>query len=942
MKINSYEKCYKSLNKNVSKTIETNNVMQENQSFGMSWFDNLKIHSKETKELKSYVKEKLEANNVRSKNKYLNSIVNNINQCPQNKEVFEILTKKKNRFTIKDINNTLEIFNHGKKNIYIYEYYGANRTTKRVPIEEHNFAKNLLNTLLYETQLKKNSLEPSVIFRFIEKADNTKEQSINKLLSKNLRPEKFEWEDIPTITNSVTASNKKYLDKFLYVKERKNCQMSANDISDLLNAVNPKNLKYINRLLFIKNRSFDNQIKGCHIAGFIKAINENNKIFTESILTTLENHNTNINGSGLISIMNEINPKNNDIILDGLKNNLNYPEINFALKFKEAYKDLKSAKSIADLTSEAKNVLLKSMVSFRYNFSFSNLQKNIPILPKDKTEHNLLVSKLLKSSNLKTKKISKNNIKQFYEAINNLEIILPKTNISKIKSLNLEFSKADFIKQANFMIENSKNKDELFKYFNFTIKDEKLIGYPSNNENKFVPEAIKKEVELLRPLVVDFTDKNKFILNNNYKTLEKELNKIIKVFPEFLTTVNKAQYGSSHSSTLDLHILNVFKNAIEDPEYKKLNSLDKKILKTVILLHDIAKNEKGTNSDSMHPLKSANDASLILNNLNMPEIQKERICNLIKHHHWAQKINSNNNKSESLNTAFAFRHSGDLQIMKIFARADLKSVSSEFYEHYKNNLSSKRVNDLENNIEKIHQTGVWLPQTRVPKASKMNIKSVKLGNEDKTTQNKVIFINKNPDLNTLGFDEGATAENFTSFVHVSKKIDSINALSNESINAILSTSFISKNSCKTFNSQKFGVLIDADQSNIIAAQDTNILSGYHKDIEDEIENLFNGSLKSRNHFSGYIKNKLGLTKEEYSKLYKNLSRCTSLNQISNKKLSSAIKDYIKILLKTKYYNEITILAPKIKAVFSKEKDPNKIPYVYRKFAQDNDLAIMIF
>lgn len=141
-------------------------------------------------------------------------------------------------------------------------------------------------------------------------------------------------------------------------------------------------------------------------------------------------------------------------------------------------------------------------------------------------------------------------------------------------------------------------------------------------------------------------------------------------------------------------------------------------------------------------------------------------------------------------------------------------------------------------------------------------------------------------------------------------------------------------------------------------------SGCGKDMETlKTKYLFNGSRKDlRNFFSDQFKNMLGLSNDEYLKLY---------NEICDKSITELDKTHPEIANKIRElfnameihkrshgrdYNEILISRPKIQAIFwqgkvqdndvakkiHKKYTIDRVPEFLRKYAEDNDSPIIYF
>lgn len=607
---------------------------------------------------------------------------------------------------------------------------------------------------------------------------------------------------------------------------------------------------------------------------------------------------------------------------------------------------------ISELSMRSKRVLLR-VVSKLNTKLFNSRYEHLPILPKNKEEYCTLMQKLAKAVSLDVLPVSEQAVENYYSAMHNLENVLPQIDISAL-DIKLQMPRNIFEQRAKMSIEKLEEADKrkVFDYFGFEIKDGKVTGYPANNPEKLFDGKInhktQKAVEELSTLIDNFTQENRIILPTEQKPLEEALNDVVKVFPEFLTSIGKKQHGT-HELTLDLHLLKVLQESMRHPDYKKLSTEDKKVLNIATLLHDIAKIEGEV--DKTHQYESALDISCIIQKLDLPIEQQERIVNIVKNHHWLEILDKSSVCDEETlkSIAFSFRKPNDLLMAKIFAESDLKGVSDSFYKSHKQVLNSDKLQKVEKYLSDIYKTGIYLPQTLIPNASELRIEPVKLGLDEKMTENTVIELSKHSDLKTLGFADSQ----LQTFVHVfdgeDAGIATLNELAKEANDAVLSTSYIDRNNFGTYWDKKIGVLLEADSTNIINLSDKNIGSGTKKDLKSQVFEIFEGkndlftTNNSRRDISDRLKLELGLGDGNYAKLYQELASASDFDSINDKKLKKAIQDVAQHYMKKEgSHNEATILAPKITGIFVKFTKADDIPYEIRKFAQDNDLPIILF
>lgn len=162
------------------------------------------------------------------------------------------------------------------------------------------------------------------------------------------------------------------------------------------------------------------------------------------------------------------------------------------------------------------------------------------------------------------------------------------------------------------------------------------------------------------------TNENLKITGANEKQTQA-LKKIFKKIPGLISTIGRGQYG--HSYTVDKHILAVTKSVYNDPDFKTLDNHDKKLLLTAALMHDIQKDEGG--SDYYHPQKGAKFAYKELGNLpEYSEDDRTTISNLIYNHHFNADIDYDAEKIAKL-CAKEKEPDKFLKMLKILGKADL-------------------------------------------------------------------------------------------------------------------------------------------------------------------------------------------------------------------------------------------------------------------------------
>ena len=139
----------------------------------------------------------------------------------------------------------------------------------------------------------------------------------------------------------------------------------------------------------------------------------------------------------------------------------------------------------------------------------------------------------------------------------------------------------------------------------------------------------------------------------------------------------------------------------------------------------------------------------------------------------------------------------------ILAEADLKGVkaSDAFYLKYKDALEigNSKIREL---VDEIQKTSIYLPQSKIPKASELKLDGQKVKTEvtqdskGNPISNTVIYLDKDMDLSQYGFAEGLKATDLNVLVHgLNYENQSVifQALGQVDADALLSTSYITYN-----------------------------------------------------------------------------------------------------------------------------------------------------
>lgn len=512
-------------------------------------------------------------------------------------------------------------------------------------------------------------------------------------------------------------------------------------------------------------------------------------------------------------------------------------------------------------------------------------------------------------------------------------------SIEKLKEFNqglpLLYQRKDFLSDLNKLNLDKDIFDKLQIEENLPYSYEGFI----NLENLDITnEKEEKVYDLCR----------KFLYENEIQTgdneLDSELNKIIKAIPEFINIIGKTQHDT-HDYTLDIHSLLVLANSIKNPDYSKLTLSDKAALKLSAIVHDITKKEGSR--DKEHPLSSSLSAKNICLKFYKTPAAQDRIYNLVKNHHWLERLETAYFKEwEAEKIAFEFRHKNDFQIAKIFACADLKSVSDDFYKEYKSSLSDAEL--VEEAINEIYSSANAIFTTFPTRQGYSVIDTHKIGDDE--------------DLYDygFGFERGIKKEDLMLLVHmvsennITQSLNNLKELTSQKTQSALSESIITPKKKATYYDRKFGVILSQDNADVINFDKQNQCSGYKKD-SDKARCLIES--EERKNFKRAILKELQVecSDKEYAEFYKEIilpktafcqfkpDKTFELGgkTFSEEDLKEAIYKFQKSLLKEREHNEIVGCTPKIRGVIAKVKSADEVPCELLEFAKKENLPVVL-
>ena len=507
--------------------------------------------------------------------------------------------------------------------------------------------------------------------------------------------------------------------------------------------------------------------------------------------------------------------------------------------------------------------------------------------------------------------------------------------------LPLEYSRAELLKDLQKICKDNPEAEQIIE----NKLEINLLKDKNNNFKGYNNIIILKNLDKNNPTEAKIYDCcNKFLYENEIKTdnekLNKQLNYIIKAFPEFINVIGKEQH-KTHNYSVDIHSLLVLAESINNPDYKKLNNEEKILIKLATLFHDITKDEGVV--DKSHQFSGAIIAKRIINKIITNPNSADRIYDIIINHHFLENLSDTTNKEKTeKKIAFIFRRPKDFEIAKIIAEADLKAVNDDFYEVHKDALSNKNLKGVEEKINEINNTGNFIITTPIINKDKAMKKTLINGKEY-----PIINLNKiknNEDMSNYGFEKGLSKSDLRFLVHMTDDFDKLILLTNNTNNGFLSESIVTPDYQRTYRKKKYGVFLSQKNYNLINTANINQGSGCAKDIDHCIDFIFNDFHRTncRNNFFktlGIKNNEKNI--KEYGEFFKeNISKLRTLSGITDdkeytlcgktidgKKLKKAITATQNALIdkREEEHNEIIGYLPKIEGLIAKVDNEKDIP-----------------
>lgn len=709
-----------------------------------------------------------------------------------------------------------------------------------------------------------------------------------------------------------------------------NGDFSLEDQFNIFAVMNSKNSDFVTELC----KEYKNWgIPANCIYAIAKSVNKDNIEYAKQICKEFQKH--------------EITPNQIPLLLNK-ENGLTYKQIqklnrtlgrqkvaslsNSDLLIAGKFTDLYGKQNINEIPIKDKKNILRSLVSSNTGlFEISeDLSKDFPLIPKNQEEYCSLLPSIVRSLGIETNELTpEQRITMFNSSMGNLSQSLSKISDTDFANMKIsqEYPKDKFILDVLDKVKAlpSTERQKVYDYFGFELHHNKenltgfsITGYPVNlNNGKKLAQIddprTKAVVEDLRPNVVRFSENNKIKCNN--PEVEQFLNEVIEALPELRTTIGKKQHGTQAFDVMQ-HSLKVMQKITQDPKFATLNESDQKIMLLASLMHDITKAEGSV--DKQHANYGSFDTYFIAQKFNLTKEEEIKLHTLIKKHEWLEHVNTAKSEREltrRLQSVAYDLHQGNLfDMAEIFTHADLKAVrvDDSFHDTTEGksrigfdgtarsfgesaNVYAERIRGY---IKELQKSQPLLPQTKIPRANKIN-EAITQVNPDGSTNIKgvykdkdgliVIKFNEVEDWEAIGFPKGSISHgieiqkgekgdaelsedvntgNIKFFVHgldYSNQLAKFDAFSLVDSDALLSVSYAERPESKFRFFRPQGVLLDVNSKYIHGGGNTDAGSGCGKDIAEFKNNyIFGGHRESdRLYISDLIKKATGMTDEQY-------------------------------------------------------------------------------
>jgi len=549
------------------------------------------------------------------------------------------------------------------------------------------------------------------------------------------------------------------------------------------------------------------------------------------------------------------------------------------------------------------------------------------------------------------------------------------------QGLPLKYSRKDFTDKVYDLLDDLSNKEqkELLAHFGMKFGADGYDGFDGiplvkSPEIKGASSKVQDAANKLSAEIDKFMTQNKVVTGN--PEVDEMMTALVQGLPEFTAMVGKKQHDT-HAYSLDIHTLKVLQNAVNDPIYDTMTDKSKTIFKFATLLHDLGK--KGGVVDDGHSILSTKYIDGILEKFNFPKDMKKQIVEVVENHHWFEKYNKGETTADKV---APFCVDPEMfKIYKLFAKADLSSVSDDFhlgitgaktktdFDKFMDNkfvAIEKSINDNYLHVDFAFDTKFVKGGALFPKSKfKINGKDVEI---PVLNFNK---LSKNTDMQQFGFASGVKAADVRFFAHMTFEgkggLDVLTALDNTPLqHEVLSKSLVNPYDMHVYENRQFGQIYEVKQSNIVRTFEGSSHNGTggvksldkFKELFDKENSLYHleghsvDLTKTRTFATEHFFNKAGvyLSDGDYVELCKyimgkkHISQIKGKVKIGNNEIDAKyIRDFLEKNSKmlTKGDNEVVSRDGVPTALVAIVKNESEIPEYLVEYAYKHNLGIIV-
>ena len=553
-------------------------------------------------------------------------------------------------------------------------------------------------------------------------------------------------------------------------------------------------------------------------------------------------------------------------------------EVSYKLAPYEDFKSYKNKNNIYDLSLQGKRQLQSLLL--RYNSNTSTLQGLKKMLKSD----------LLPSTDSEYAKIMKQlsqSLGQTDFVLNNIELNQMNTDIARLAKILVTNESAGEVKisttydellkqiQSKMSGLSESEKLKIYDYFGFTVKDGKIIGFPSANgksiENSDITNSFsKKVVEALTKMVNDYNKNTQITVEGNPE-LSRILTSLSQTMPEILNKFSNPVIAKQTIQTIQ--------KISKTEDFVKLNEQDKIILIVATLLKD-------TNIGSLR--ESAYHIHTMSAKFSWNKTDREKLYSLlIVPERIEEYNNSNPDKVITRNIRHTTIKSNEREEaidMFAFTIKD-RSLDKMSYLLYADKISPELKTELKKRIYEIKKDDFILPQLSMDNLDKYVVEEEHNGHKV-----KVVHASRVPDLFVFIHTPEAGIINYASRT---TKLSNFEEFSNIDNDAVICASYVSSSQFGAF--RKHGLVFKVPTGHEYVGMSYDMTSLGKNTREMVAEYYRNKGLKAgqgkgmkyahRTFVSMKLKDTLHITEHSYSELLK--SRHELLAQLKEIKDTSS-------------------------------------------------------